>query len=59
MEVPTKSARSLELRKGKDENTLNQECDKMNNLRKEEIKPLGTRIYSLGTNSEGRDYSLG
>ena len=32
-------------RKEKDENTLNRECDKMNNLRKEEIKPLEeTRI---------------
>ena len=27
----------------KDENTLNRECDKMNNLRKEEIKPLEER----------------
>ena len=29
--------------KRKDENTLNRECDKMNNLRKEEIKPLEER----------------
>ena len=36
----------LELRKRKDENTLNRECDKMNNLRKEEIKPLEERRIS-------------
>ena len=29
------------------------------NSGKEKMKTLGTRIYSLGTNFEGRDYSLG